>query len=256
MARGRADERLNYTKWNFASGEISPELWSNTNLKKYTQGLRKLLNGFIKRFGGATQRAGTNLVNKYYEWEDRKLVRFKSKNNDSYSLVFGEFTLDIFRHGAFFQKLDTSYSYDELKKIKYEQNIDILTIVSPSDVIYELVFKGEVLKFELRPYHFEKSPAAPEVFQKYGVFNLYHASSRQKFKWDGKEGTIASLEYWTEPVYIPVPNSDHRNEFYSSTSYDDGTEIVVSYKITAITSDGKESESADLSTDLHDIDRK
>lgn len=47
---------------SFAGGEISPALYQRTDLARYSTALRTCTNGFIKKGGGWTNRAGTTLI--------------------------------------------------------------------------------------------------------------------------------------------------------------------------------------------------
>ncbi len=100
---------------SFASGEISPSLYQRTDMIKYVTGARTVKNGFIKKSGGFTNRAGTSYVygatalsavGPYDDsgaaiGETTRLVKWDRLDGvDSYVLEFGNGFIRFYKNGA------------------------------------------------------------------------------------------------------------------------------------------------------------
>ena len=53
---------VRYTQKSFTGGELSPALYSRSDLSKYSVGLKTLKNGFVRAEGCVSNRAGLELV--------------------------------------------------------------------------------------------------------------------------------------------------------------------------------------------------
>lgn len=90
--------RLSTVQTNFTAGELSPLLYGRTDLAKYANGAKTLLNAVVQPHGGVTRRPGTRFV--AMAGDDTKasrLVPFQFSTEQAYVLEFGERSLRFFR---------------------------------------------------------------------------------------------------------------------------------------------------------------
>ena len=112
-------------------GQLSPLLDSRTDLPVYRSGCKTLRNFYVLPQGGVERRQGSQYLKDAITTEG-KLIPFIFTRDDSYMLEFGDSIVNIYDgDGVLVQTLDTLYTNDDLKDIKYLQIADILWLVSP-----------------------------------------------------------------------------------------------------------------------------
>lgn len=155
---------------NFTAGELSPRLEGRTDLTKYFNGCRKLLNFHVHPHGGATRRSGFRFVAEALGQENYTLlIPFEFNPEQTYILEFGEDSsgqgkMRVFTHhgvvlddegNQYIQ--DSPYKGEELRKLRYVQSNDVLILVHSSHPPRKLTRKGhdnwvlEELAFINRP---------------------------------------------------------------------------------------------------------
>jgi len=90
----------NVIQTSFNSGEWSPSLYAQVNLKQYHSGAALLRNVFVDTRGGATTRPGSRYVATTYSNGVVRLIPFQASFTVSYMLEFGEGYVRFFNNGA------------------------------------------------------------------------------------------------------------------------------------------------------------
>lgn len=100
--------RLSTIQTNFTAGELSPLLYGRTDLAKYANGAKTLLNAVVQPHGGVTRRPGTRFVAMAKDDAQlSRLVPFQFSTEQAYVLEFGEKSLRFFRNQAQITASDT-----------------------------------------------------------------------------------------------------------------------------------------------------
>lgn len=126
---------------NFTAGELSPELYSRTDLAKYAAGARTVRNFLVKRQGGLDNRPGTELVRNFAGYDVIRLLPFVFNDSQTYVLMFSYLQLQFIRNGAMVgapYSIVTPYAVGDLAGLQITQSADVVTIVHPSYAVYEL----------------------------------------------------------------------------------------------------------------------
>lgn len=87
---------------SFAKGEIAPGLYGRVDVAAYFVALRTAFNCIIHRFGGISNRAGTDYLGpvKDHDATAPLLIPFQQKTTDSYILEFGDEYMRVIRNDA------------------------------------------------------------------------------------------------------------------------------------------------------------
>ena len=129
------------TQRSFTGGEISPSLRSRADIAKYTTGLAKCENMFVRSQGGAYSRPGTKFICEVGDSTKRaRLIPFSFNSDQTYILIFEENTMRVIRDGGLVLEDDlvtifelaTPYLESELPRLSYTQRADVMTIVHPN----------------------------------------------------------------------------------------------------------------------------
>lgn len=76
---------------SFAGGELSPALYSRTDLAKYSIALRQCRNFYVMRHGGAQNRPGTKFIGEVKDsTKNVRLIPFVFNQSQTYMLEFGD----------------------------------------------------------------------------------------------------------------------------------------------------------------------
>lgn len=87
---------------SFASGELSPPLYSRTDLAKYQNALRTCKNFMILRHGGAANRPGTQFVGPIKDSSKTvRLIPFVFSQTQTYILEFGDQYIRVIKDGEY-----------------------------------------------------------------------------------------------------------------------------------------------------------
>lgn len=125
---------------SFTSGEIAPALHSRADLVKYATGLRRCENFFVRAQGGVYSRPGFRYIGAL-DLPDQKgrLIPFSFNTEQTYMLVFEHLKVRVIREGGFVLdgggpaifELATPYTEEQLPRLGFTQNADVMTIVHP-----------------------------------------------------------------------------------------------------------------------------
>jgi len=142
---------------NFTAGEMSPRLEGRTDLSKYFNGCRKLVNFHIHPHGGITRRSGFRFVTEAI-MSDKPglLVPFEFNGQQTYVLELGEDKsgqgiMRVFAdHGVVLKSgsaseeyvRDIPYKADEFDKLRFAQSADVLIITHSNHPVRKLTRVG------------------------------------------------------------------------------------------------------------------
>ena len=86
---------------SFASGELSPYLYSRVDLNRYQTGLKTLKNFFVHPHGGASNRPGTKYVAEAKDSTTAsRIVKFIFSKTQAYVIEFGDYYVRFFKDHA------------------------------------------------------------------------------------------------------------------------------------------------------------
>lgn len=126
---------------SFTGGEIAPALRSRADLNKYTTGLAKCINFIIRSQGGAYSRPGTKFTGYLGQPSRRaRLIPFSFNTEQTYIIVLEHLKMRFIRDGGFIltspggpaYEISTPYTEDELYRVGYTQDADVMTLVHPN----------------------------------------------------------------------------------------------------------------------------
>lgn len=127
--------KVNITKTNFTSGELSPRLLGRKDYDKYSNGVKSSENVIIHPHGGAARRPGTQFIEPTKGGGVVRLVRFSFSVTQNYVLEFGHNYIRFFKDHQLIKdvgvpvELVTAYTVDEVFDLKFVQDADKLYIV-------------------------------------------------------------------------------------------------------------------------------
>jgi len=139
------------TQKSFTGGELSPSLYARNDLAKYSNGLKTLLNGFVRAEGCVSNRAGLELVCEVKDSsKPTRIIPFAFNTEQTYIIELGNKYARYIKDGGQIVypssytnagqivETVTPYSSDDLFMLKYGQNADVLTICNKNYVAKEL----------------------------------------------------------------------------------------------------------------------
>ena len=125
------DGRIYMLQPSFASGEISPDVASRVDIDKYQSALLQAENVFIRPYGSAYRRPGTEYVadlgSSAYPV---RLQEFAVDADTSYLLVFTSGKLKIYKDSTLIDTKNTPYIGFDLHKLRFAQSADVMFIAS------------------------------------------------------------------------------------------------------------------------------
>ena len=134
-----------YIQKSFTGGELSPALYSRTDLAKYSVGLKTLKNGFVRAEGCVSNRPGLELVCEVKNSANKvRIIPFSFNTEQTYIIELGNQYARFIKDGAQITsggnavEISTPYPTSVLSDIKYAQNADILTLCHPDYAPREL----------------------------------------------------------------------------------------------------------------------
>ena len=139
------------TQKSFTGGELSPSLYARNDLAKYSNGLKKLLNGFVRAEGCVSNRAGLEYVCEVKDSsKPTRIIPFAFNTEQTYVIELGDKYARYVKDGGQIVypagdphegeavETVTPYNYTDLFMLKYGQNADVLTICHKDYVAKEL----------------------------------------------------------------------------------------------------------------------
>lgn len=95
---------------SFSAGEISTNLFARVDLDKYHSGAAVMRNFFVDYRGGASSRAGTELIDRTKNSVRGRLIPFIFSQTQSYVLELGNFYMRFYSNGAALLQAPTTIS--------------------------------------------------------------------------------------------------------------------------------------------------
>ena len=124
-----ADGRIYMLQPSFAAGEISPDVASRVDLDKYASALLQAENVFIRPYGSAYRRPGTEHVANIASGKTR-LKEFAVDADTSYLLVFRSGKIYVYKDDVQKATVNTPFTANELHKLRFAQSADVMFITS------------------------------------------------------------------------------------------------------------------------------
>ncbi len=142
---------MKHVQPSFASGELSPSLWSRVDFEKFHSGAKVIKNMICLAEGGVANRPGL----KYVEGPDGGLggtgvfIPFEFNTDQTYELVFVDEKMYVIRNGGFvlydggmddgeIVEVTSPYAVEDLPNVRYAQSADTLFLVHPDYTPYSL----------------------------------------------------------------------------------------------------------------------
>jgi len=152
--------RVSQIQTNFTAGEISPRLYGRTDIDRYANAAKRLLNAYPVVHGGARRRAGTRYFKPAKIAAKRaRLIPFVVSQDAAYMLEVGDTYLRV--HGAggadLGIELATPYTEAMLGDIDYGQGADTMFLAHPSVAMQRLRRLSSV-SFDLSAVPFTTQP--------------------------------------------------------------------------------------------------
>ncbi|MDO7394653.1 carbohydrate-binding protein [Acinetobacter baumannii] len=108
-------------KNNFSAGELSPTLYTRTDIQQYGNGAKKLLNVIPLVEGGIRKRPGTFFVNLYENAV--RLIPFVVNSDQAYMLILKPLAIDIYdpRTKTVVATVTTPYTTEQIPELQFVQ---------------------------------------------------------------------------------------------------------------------------------------
>ena len=130
---------FNSTQPSFSAGIISTELFSRIDFAKLASGVRQCENFEIRPAGGAAYRTGTEFIAEVKDsTKEVNMIEFSESREKGYALEFGHKYIRFYKNGKRIEsggnpvEIVTTYTDDEISKIKYAQYKNQMYIVHPN----------------------------------------------------------------------------------------------------------------------------
>lgn len=122
---------------SFNGGELSEYITSRVDMETYRSGCRTLENMYVLPYGGVTSRTGTEYMGEALS-ENVRFIPFDFTEDNSYIIEVGVNTSDEgkirIHNGDGFTgiEIDSPFTADELKTLKYKRIFDVVYITCPT----------------------------------------------------------------------------------------------------------------------------
>lgn len=154
------DGRIYMLQPSFAAGEISPDVASRVDLDKYQSALLQAENVFIRPYGSAYRRPGTEHVADILGGYVR-LKEFAVDADTSYLLVFRAANIYVYQDGELKDTVSTPFGGSELRKLRFAQSADVMFITSGNHPVQVLTRLGDtnwtLTEFVPEPGYFDST---------------------------------------------------------------------------------------------------
>ena len=120
----------------FATGEVSPSMYSRVDLDRYRTMLRTCRNGTVHPQGGWSNRAGTRMISKTKDnlTKGSRIVKFIFSKTQAYALEFGDYYVRFYTDraqilsGGVPYTVTTPYPIEDVFDLNFEQSADTIYI--------------------------------------------------------------------------------------------------------------------------------
>ena len=131
---------MRVTQNSFTGGEISSPLTARNDLAKYSNGLKKLKNGFVHQEGAVSNRAGLEFCEETkYSAKKSRLIPFSFNTEQTYIIEAGDQYFRFLKDGGYIiypddwevtelrgqvVEIETPYTLDEISNPNFDVVID------------------------------------------------------------------------------------------------------------------------------------
>ncbi len=162
---------VNLLKTNFTAGEFSPNLYGRTDIDRYNNAAKEILNAYPLNYGGVVNRNGSLYVApaKYAD-RDTVLIAFAYNTEQTYILEFGDFYMRVYKNRVQVEispgvpyEIVTPFSQAVLRKIDFQQSADTMFIEC------ETVYPQRLQRFADADWFMGNAPIKVEPFDELGL---------------------------------------------------------------------------------------
>lgn len=148
--------RLSIQQTNFTAGEFSPRLYGRTDIDRYGNAAKSLLNAYPVIHGGARRRGGSRYAGgTKFNAKRSRLIPFIVARDLAYMLEFGDLYVRVYPvgGGALITELVSPYTEAMLPDIDYAQGADTMFLFHPSVPIQRMRrFSGVAFDLSAAPF--------------------------------------------------------------------------------------------------------
>lgn len=156
-------------KNNLSSGELSPLLWTRTDIQQYANGAKGLFNALPLVEGGAKKRPGTKFRNIFTG--ALRLIPFIANSENTYLLILGVSTLKVYNPRTYSVVYDVATPYNTDQKVKEIQCAHTkyrMYFVQGETPVHRLLCSADFTSWQFSPFTFGVFPndelgASPNV---------------------------------------------------------------------------------------------
>ncbi len=146
-------------KNNLSSGELSPLLWTRTDVQQYGNGAKKLLNALPLVEGGAKKRPGTKF--RALMPGIQRIIPFSSNSENAYLLLLGVGILKVYNPRTQVIVWETTTPYDTEKKVSEIQVAHTkyrMFFVQGDTPVHRFVSSADFSNWQFAPFTFSVHP--------------------------------------------------------------------------------------------------
>lgn len=146
-------------KNNLSSGELSPLLWTRTDVQQYANGAKKLLNAIPLVEGGAKKRPGTRFKNVFAG--ALRLIPFIPNSENAYMLILGVGFLKVYdpRNESIVFEVATPYNTaQKVKEIQYAHTRYRMYLVQGDTPVHRFLCSADFTNWQFVPFTFSVQP--------------------------------------------------------------------------------------------------
>lgn len=146
-------------KNNLSSGELSPLLWTRTDVQQYGNGAKKLLNAIPLVEGGAKKRPGTRFRGAFTG--AIRLIPFIPNSENAYMLIMGISTLQVYDPRSRNVVFTAHTPYDTARKINEVQFAHTryrMYFVQGDSEIHRFICSADFSNWQFAPFVFTTQP--------------------------------------------------------------------------------------------------
>ena len=156
-------------KNNLSSGELSPLLWTRTDVQQYANGAKKLFNAIPLVEGGVKKRPGTRFRGVFQG--ALRLIPFIASSENAYMLILGIGTIKVFNPRTYQVVYESVTPYDTAKKVKevqYAHTRYRMYFVQGDTPVQRFLCSADFTSWQFAPFTFSVQPtdelgASPNV---------------------------------------------------------------------------------------------
>lgn len=146
-------------KNNLSSGELSPLLWTRTDVQQYANGAKKLLNALPLVEGGAKKRPGTRFRGLFTG--ALRLIPFIANSESPYLLILGIGTLKVYnpRTKSIVWEAETPYNTaQKVREIQFAHTRYRMYFVQGDTPVHRFITSSNFDSWQFTPFVFSVQP--------------------------------------------------------------------------------------------------